>query len=132
MGIVYRAFHRALKRPVALKFLRSGDLARFQAEGEALARLQHPNIVTVHEVGEHQGQPFCALEYLAGGSLAGRLKDSALSPRDAAALVETLARAMQVAHEKGIIHRDLKPANVLLTADGTPKITDFGLVKFLD
>ena len=108
------------------------DLARFRTEAEAVARLQHPNIVQIYEVGEHDGLPFFSLEFCAGGSLDKKLAGTPLPPKEAAALVETLARAMQAAHDKGVIHRDLKPANVLLTEDGTPKITDFGLAKKLD
>jgi serine/threonine protein kinase len=110
----------------------AADLARFQTEAHAIARLQHPNIVQVYEVGEHEGKPFLALEFCAGGSLAQKLNGTPLPPREAAALVETLARAMRAAHEQHVIHRDLKPANVLLAADGTPKVTDFGLAKKLD
>ncbi len=107
----------------------AADLARFRTEAEAIARLQHPNIVQIHEVGEHGGLPYFSLEFCAGGSLEKKLAGTPLPPKEAAALVETLARAMQAAHEKGVIHRDLKPANVLLAEDGTPKITDFGLAK---
>src|SRR6185369_5080445 len=101
-------------------------------EAEAVARVQHPNIVQIYEVGEYKGWPFCALEYVDGGSLSARLKEEEFAPEEAAALVELLARAVQHAHEKGIVHRDLKPGNVLLTPDGTPKITDFGLAKRLE
>ncbi len=138
MGVVYQARHRKLNRPVALKMILAGshageaDLARFQTEAEAIARLQHPNIVQVHEVGEHEGKPFFSLEFCAGGSLEKKLNGTPLPPKEAAALVETLAQAMQAAHEQRVIHRDLKPANVLLAEDGTPKITDFGLAKKLD
>ena len=138
MGIVYKARHLKLGRVVALKMILSGgharaaELARFQTEAEAIARLQHPNIVQVHEVGEHEGKPFFSLEFCGGGSLDRKLKGTPLPPAEAARLVQTLASAMQAAHEKNVIHRDLKPANVLLAEDGTPKITDFGLAKKLD
>ena len=94
--------------------------------------MQHPNIVQIYEVGEVNGLPFFSLEFCGGGSLEKKLGGTPLPPKKAAQLVQTLAEAMQAAHQKGIIHRDLKPANVLLTADGTPKITDFGLAKKLD
>src|SRR5207248_6880243 len=138
MGVVYKARHVALNRLVALKMILAGghagaaELARFRTEAEAIARLQHPNIVQIYEVGEHDGLPFFSLEFCAGGSLEGRLQRTPLAPREAAALVESLARAMHAAHEKGVLHRDLKPANVLLAEDGTPKVTDFGLAKKLD
>jgi WD40 repeat protein len=138
MGVVYRARDTRLGRVVALKVLRAGDqageedLARFRAEAEAVARMQHPHIVQIFEVGEHEGRAFCALEYVGGGSLARRLGGTPLPARDAAALVETLAGAVQYAHDRRVLHRDLKPANVLLTEDGTPKVADFGLAKRLD
>jgi WD40 repeat protein len=138
MGIVYQARQVALNRVVALKVIRAGagagaqELERFRIEAEAVARLQHPHIVQIHEIGEQAGCPYFALEFVEGGTLAQRLAGTPLASRQAAALLETLARAMHHAHERGILHRDLKPGNVLLTADGTPKISDFGLAKYLD
>jgi eukaryotic-like serine/threonine-protein kinase len=138
MGVVYKARQRNLNRLVALKMILAGghaaatERARFQTEAEAIARLQHPNIVQVHEVGDHEGKPYFSLEFCGGGSLERKLNGTPLPARAAAALVETLARAMHAAHTQQIIHRDLKPANVLLLEDGTPKITDFGLAKKLD
>jgi serine/threonine-protein kinase len=138
MGVVYKARHLRLKRLVAVKMILAGEharpehLARFRTEAEAIARLQHPNIVQVFEVGEHREMPFFSLEFCGGASLAKKLAGTPQPATEAAALVQTLARAMQAAHDKGVIHRDLKPANVLLADDDTPKITDFGLAKKLD
>jgi serine/threonine-protein kinase len=145
MGMVYRARQVPLNRLVALKMLRAdvaagpGERARFRAEAETVARLQHPNIVQIYDLGEHEGRPFFSLELLEGGSLARRLGGQALPPRQAAQLVEVLARAMHAAHEHGVVHRDLKPSNILLAGHPdtplpqcVPKITDFGLVKRLD
>jgi WD40 repeat protein len=138
MGVVYQARHIQLNRVVALKMILAGghageaDLARFKTEAEAVARLQHPNIVQIFEVGEHGGLPFFSLEFCGGGSLDRKLNGTPLPAMEAAVLAEKLARAVQAAHEKGVVHRDLKPANVLLTEEGTPKITDFGLAKKLD
>jgi hypothetical protein len=135
MGVVYEARHLRLNRVVALKMILAGahagadQLERFRTEAEAIARLQHANIVQVFEVGEHDGRPYLALEFCTGGSLEQKLNGTPLPPQEAAGLVETMARAMHTAHQKGVIHRDLKPANVLLAEHGSPKITDFGLAK---
>ena len=164
MGIVYKARHLTLKRTVALKMLRDGDfagpeeLARFRSEAEAVARLHHPNIVQIYEIGEHRGKPYFSLEYVEGGNLAVLAAGRPLPAPQSAHLVETVARAVHAAHARGIIHRDLKPANILLQiADlrlqnedlqspdvlspeskilnlqpAIPKITDFGLAKKLE
>jgi tetratricopeptide (TPR) repeat protein len=167
MGVVYKARQVGLNRLVALKVLLAGShaspeqLVRFQAEAESVARLQHPNVVQVHQVGRHQGLPYLALEFVPGGSLAARLRAGPLPPEQAAQLVEAVARAAHAAHQRGIVHRDLKPGNVLLAsptgnategvpysaagnalrgvpsrgvpgADVVPKITDFGIARKLD
>jgi tetratricopeptide (TPR) repeat protein len=138
MGVVYLARHVGLNRLVALKMILAGghagpdDLARFRGEAEAVARLKHPNVVQVYDIGEAHGQPYFSLEFVEGGSLDKKLAGTPLPPGEAAALVETLAQAVAAAHAAGLVHRDLKPANVLLAADGMLKVTDFGLVKKLD
>jgi WD40 repeat protein/tRNA A-37 threonylcarbamoyl transferase component Bud32 len=154
MGVVYQARHRSLHRLVALKMVLAGRFAsptqelRFRLEAELAARVQHPNIVQVYEIGSYEGRPFLALEWVEGGSLANRLDGTPWPPGEAASLVETLARAIHVAHCEGVVHRDLKPANILLQKDEgrrmkdepdssfilhpssfVPKITDFGLAQ---
>jgi hypothetical protein len=137
MGVVFKARHTQLDRVVALKMILPGHLPgaaerdRFRTEARTLAGLQHPHIVQIFDVGEHGGQPFLELEYCPGGGLDRVLAGKPLPPQEAARLVQTLARAVQAAHEVKVIHRDLKPANVLLAADNTPRITDFGLAKKL-
>jgi WD40 repeat protein len=138
MGVVYKAQQVNANRLVALKMIRAGDdagpaeLARFRTEAEAIARLQHPHVVQVFEVGEHEGLPFFSLEFCPGGSLDRKLAGTPLQPQEAAALVAKLARGVQAAHAAQVLHRDLKPGNVLLAADGTPKVNDFGLAKKQD
>jgi serine/threonine protein kinase len=137
MGVVFKARQTALDRIVALKMIRHAEYAspeerqRFRAEAEAMARLQHPHVAQVHEVGEAGGLLYFSLEYCGGGTLADKLAGTPWEAMPAARLVEVLARAVHAAHQKGIVHRDLKPANVLLAEDGTIKVTDFGLAKWL-
>lgn len=138
MGVVYKARHLRLNRNVAVKMLLAGahtdavGLKRLLREAEAVAALHHPNIVQLHEVGDHDGLPYFTMELVEGESLRDRLAADLLGAREAGVLVSTLADAMQVAHANGIVHRDLKPANVLLTLDGTPKIVDFGLARRME
>jgi serine/threonine protein kinase len=158
MGVVYKAKHEKLKRLVALKMVSMSpqddpqELARFQAEAEAVARLHHPNIVQIYEVGEQDGSPYLALEFVTGGTLRARLDGRPQPIRAAVQLVQQIARAVHVAHQRGIVHRDLKPANILLqptpAADnrhwasagaieadqeyGVPKVADFGVAEWID
>src|SRR5258708_30633962 len=137
MGIVFRARHLRLNRLVGLKMLLAGtyaaphERARFEREAEAVARLKHPNIVQVYDVGDSDGRPYFTMELLDGGSLAQTLSGAPQPARRVAALVATLAEAVPAAHQGGIAHRDLKPANILLTADGTPKATGYGPARKL-
>jgi hypothetical protein len=138
MGVVYLARQQGLNRLVALKMILTGGHAgvqerqRFRLEAEAVARLRHPGIVQVHQVGEHAGLPFLVLEYVAGGPLSRVLAGQPQSPAQTVTWLLALAEAVQEAHAAGVVHRDLKPANVLLDANGAPKITDFGLAKYLE
>lgn len=138
MGVVYKARQTSLNRLVALKMMRHGEdatpeeRARFRREAEAMARLQHPNIVQIHAVGELNGRPYLAMEFLEGGTLTAHVASRPQTLRQAAQWVETVARAVHYAHCRDILHRDLKPLNILLTADGIPKVSDFGLSKRMD
>ena len=138
MGVVYKARHLRLGRLVALKMALAGSYAgprereRFRREAEAVAALRHPNVVQVYDVGDADGRPYFTMEFMEGGSLAHQLTGTPQPARQAAQLLATLAGAVQAAHESGVVHRDLKPGNVLLAADGTTKISDFGLARRLD
>lgn len=138
MGVVYKARQIGLNRVVAIKTLVSGtsasptESARIRGEAEAVAKLRHPNIIQIYEIGDHEGTPYLVLEYAAGGSLAEQLTRNPMAPEQAARIMLSLAEAVHHAHEAGIIHRDLKPANVLMDHEGKPKIADFGLAKRLD
>jgi eukaryotic-like serine/threonine-protein kinase len=138
MGVVYRARHVRLNRPCALKMILAGAhagpevVARFITEAETIARLQHPAIVQIRHIGDAEGLPFLELEYVDGGSLDRQLDGTPWVPTRAARLAEQVALGIAEAHRQGIVHRDLKPSNVLLSADGTPKVGDFGLAKMMD
>ena len=138
MGVVYKATERNLRRPVALKMILAGahasprELDLFRTEAAVVAKLEHPHIIRIHAIGDHDGLPFLSLEFLSGGSLADKLANQPQPLRPSAQLLETLAAAVAFAHQRGIVHRDLKPGNILIAEDGTAKISDFGLAKRLD
>ena len=139
MGVVYEAWQESLRRLVAVKvlpgtaFASAEQRARFQREAEAVARLRHPGIVAIHEVGEQRGQPFLVMDLVAGGSLADRLaREGHLPPREAAGLLREVALAVAHAHARGVVHRDLKPSNILLTPEARPVLADFGLARFAE
>ena len=135
MGIVYKARQRSLNRVVALKMIRAGQLAgehdvqRFRAEARIAANLQHPHIVAIHEVGEHDGQHYFSMDFVEGQSLADRIRESPLPPADAAGYVKAVAETIHFAHQHGTLHRDLKPSNILIDRFDQPRVTDFGLAK---
>jgi len=137
MGVVWKARQKSLNRLVALKMMLSGQFAkpefvqRFRAEAEAIAQLQHPNIVAIHEVGEHDGQPYFSMDYVEGRTLAEIVREGPLAAKRTSAYLKAIAEAVHYAHEHGILHRDLKPSNVLIDANDQPRITDFGLAKRL-
>jgi tRNA A-37 threonylcarbamoyl transferase component Bud32 len=137
MGVVWKARQTSLHREVALKMIRAGTLAspdevqRFLREAEAAANLQHPNIVAIHEVGQHDGQHYFSMDYVAGRDLGDLVKDGPLPARRAAGYLKTIAEAIHFAHQRGTLHRDLKPQNVLIDAADQPRITDFGLAKIM-
>ena len=137
MGVVYRARQQSLNRIIALKMMLAGQFAqpefvqRFRAEAEAIAQLQHPNIVAIHEVGEREGQPYFSMDFVPGRTLADIVREGPLPAQRAATYLKAISAAVHYAHQQGILHRDLKPSNVLIDANDQPRITDFGLAKRL-
>src|SRR5262249_6160503 len=137
MGVVYKARQLSLDRTVALKMIHAGlwasddQLQRFRNEAQAIAELDHPRIITIHEIGQLEGQHYFSMKLVAGPNLEQRLAHYVMAPRAAAELVAEIARAVHHAHQRGILHRDLKPSNILIDDDGHPHVADFGLAKRL-
>ena len=135
MGVVFQAMQVSLNRPVALKMILAGqfanetDVKRFYTEAEAAANLDHPGIVPIYEVGQHEGQHYFSMGFVEGQSLSQRLAEGPLPSREAAEMIRRVSEAIDYAHQRGVIHRYLKPANILLDKDGNPRVTDFGLAK---
>jgi serine/threonine protein kinase len=138
MGVVFKARQATLNRIVAVKMILAGsfagreDVERFHTEAEAAAQLDHPGIVPIYEVGQHDGQHYFSMGFVEGQSLSKKVTEGPLPPKEAAEIVKAVAEAVQYAHDKGIIHRDLKPGNILLDKNGKPKVTDFGLAKLTE
>ena len=136
MGFVYRAYHAQLERTGAVKVMQAiapdaDTVARFRHEAQAIAQMRHPNIVNVYDFGQYEGTPFMIVEYVPGGSLAGKMSRQGLEPATALRYLEGIAAGLDYAHRHGVVHRDVKPANVLLTAEDSPVLADFGLAKLL-
>src|SRR5437870_13568556 len=136
MGVVYRAYHPDLERVGAVKVLQAiapdpDTVARFRHEAQAIAQMRHPNIVNVYDFGQYEGTPFMIVEYVPGGSLAGKISRQGLEPATALRYLEGIAAGLDYAHRHGVVHRDVKPANVLLTSEDQPVLADFGLAKLL-
>ena len=136
MGVVYRAYHAQLERTGAVKVLQAmapdpDTTARFRHEAQAIAQMRHPNILNVYDFGEFEGTPYMIVEYVPGGSLADRLNRGQMDTATALGFLQGIASGLDYAHSKGVVHRDVKPANVLIGADDSPVIADFGLAKLL-
>ena len=132
MAVVFRAVQESLQRPVALKVLKNTEsrewTERFLNEGRILASLSHRNIITVHDIGIHEGHIYISMEYLEGGDLKSRI-EAGMAPKEALGFLSTIGEALEIAHKKGVIHRDIKPGNVLFRPDGTPVLADYGIAK---